>query len=123
MERVGRGYIFASMQTITWADFEKVELRAGTILEVQDFPKARKPAYQLKVDFGPLGIKWSSAQITKHYTKEELIGRQILGVVNFPEKQIANFMSQFLVTGLADENGDIVLTAVERPVPNGSKLI
>jgi tRNA-binding protein len=111
------------MQTITWADFEKVELRAGTILEVQDFPKARKPAYQLKVDFGPLGIKWSSAQITKHYTKEELIGRQILGVVNFPEKQIANFMSQFLVTGLADENGDIVLTTVERPVPNGSKLI
>jgi tRNA-binding protein len=111
------------MQTIAWTDFEKVELRAGTILEVQDFPKARKPAYQLKVDFGPLGIKWSSAQITKHYTKEELIGRQILGVVNFPEKQIANFMSQFLVTGLADENGDIVLTAVERPVPNGSKLI
>jgi len=98
-------------------------MRAGTILEVQDFPKARKPAYQLKVDFGPLGIKWSSAQITKHYTKEELVGRQILGVVNFPEKQIANFMSQFLVTGLADENGDIVLTAVERPVPNGSKLI
>jgi tRNA-binding protein len=111
------------MQTIAWTDFEKVELRAGTILEVQDFPKARKPAYQLKVDFGPLGIKWSSAQITKHYTKEELIGRQILGVVNFPEKQIANFMSQFLVTGLADENGDIVLTAIERPVPNGSKLI
>lgn len=111
------------MQTITWNDFEKVELRAGTIIEVQDFPKARKPAYQLKVDFGLLGVKWSSAQITKHYTKEELIGRQILGVVNFPEKQIANFMSQFLVTGLADENGDIVLTAVERPVPNGSKLI
>jgi len=111
------------MQTITWADFEKVELRAGTILEVQDFPKARKPAYQLKVDFGEMGIKWSSAQITKHYTKEELVGRQILGVVNFPEKQIANFMSQFLVTGLADENGDIVLTTVERPVPNGSKLI
>jgi tRNA-binding protein len=111
------------MQTITWNDFEKVELRAGTILEVLDFPKARKPAYQLKVDFGPLGIKWSSAQITKHYTKEELIGRQILGVINFPEKQIANFMSQFLVTGLADENGDIVLTTVERPVLNGSKLI
>lgn len=111
------------METITWADFEKVELRAGTILEVQDFPKARKPAYQLRVDFGPLGVKWSSAQITKHYTKDELIGRQILGVVNFPEKQIANFMSQFLVTGLADENGDIVLTTVERPVPNGSKLI
>ena len=111
------------METITWTDFEKVELRAGTILEVQDFPKARKPAYQLKVDFGPLGTKWSSAQITKHYTKEELVGLQILGVVNFPEKQIANFMSQFLVTGLADENGDIVLTTVDRPVPNGNKLI
>ncbi len=111
------------MQTITWSDFEKVELRAGTILEVLDFPEARKPAYQLKVDFGDLGIKWSSAQITRHYTKEELVGRQILGVINFPEKQIANFMSQFLVTGLADKNGDIVLTTVERPVPNGSKLI
>ncbi|WP_342646375.1 tRNA-binding protein [Mucilaginibacter sp. CSA2-8R] len=111
------------METISWQDFEKVELRAGTILDVLNFPEARKPAYKLKVDFGPLGIKWSSAQITKHYTKEELIGRQILGVVNFPEKQIGKFMSQFLVTGLADEDGDIVLTAVERPVPNGSKLI
>jgi tRNA-binding protein len=111
------------MQPITWPDFEKVELRAGTILEVLDFPEARKPAYKLKVDFGKLGIKWSSAQITKHYTKDELVGRQILGVINFPEKQIANFMSQFLVTGLADANGDIVLTTVERPVPNGSKLI
>ncbi|MBS7566531.1 tRNA-binding protein [Mucilaginibacter sp. Bleaf8] len=111
------------MQHITWNDFEKVELRAGTILEVFDFPEARKPAYKLKVDFGPLGVKWSSAQITKHYTKQELIGRQILGVVNFPEKQIANFMSQFLVTGLADEDGNIVLAAIERPVPNGSKLI
>ncbi len=111
------------METISWQDFEKVELRAGTILEVLDFPEARKPAYKLKVDFGPFGTKWSSAQITKHYTKEELVGRQILGVVNFPEKQIGKFMSQFLVTGLADENGDIVLSAVESPVPNGSKLI
>jgi tRNA-binding protein len=111
------------MQTISWSDFEKVELRAGTIVQVLDFPEARKPAYKLQVDFGELGLKWSSAQITKHYTKEELIGRQILGVVNFPEKQIANFISQFLVTGLADSQGDIVLTAVERPVPNGSKLI
>jgi tRNA-binding protein len=89
------------METITWSDFEKVELRAGTIL----------------------GIKQSSAQITKHYTKEELSGKQILGVVNFPKKQIATFMSEFLVTGLADENGDIVLTAIDKPVPNGSKLI
>ncbi len=111
------------METITWHDFEKVELRAGTILEVLDFPGARKPAYKIKVDFGPFGEKWSSAQITKHYTKEELIGRQVLGVINFPEKQIANFMSQFLVTGLADDNGDIILAAIDKPVPNGSKLI
>jgi tRNA-binding protein len=111
------------METITWHDFEKVELRAGTILEIADFPEARKPAYKIKVDFGPLGIKWSSAQITKHYTKEELAGKQILGMVNFPEKQVANFMSQFLVTGFADDNGDIVLASVDKPVPNGSKLI
>lgn len=111
------------MEPITWEDFERVALHVGTILEVHDFPKARKPAYQVKVDFGPYGIKWSSAQITKHYTKEDLVGRQILGVLNFPKKQIANFMSEFLVTGLADDNDDIVLAAIERPVPNGSKLI
>ena len=111
------------METITWHDFEKVELRVGTVLEVLDFPQARKPAYKLKVDFGEYGIRWSSAQITRHYTKEELIGRQIIGVVNFPEKQIANFMSQFLVTGFADANGDIVLSAIDKPAPNGSKLV
>ncbi|GAA3916532.1 tRNA-binding protein [Chitinophaga oryziterrae] len=111
------------METISWQDFEKVELRAGTILEVIDYPEARKPAYKIRVDFGEYGIKWSSAQVTRHYSKEELIGRQIVGVINFPEKQIGKFMSQFLVTGFADENGDIVLTALERPVPNGSKLI
>ena len=111
------------MHQISWDDLEKVELRAGTILEVIDFPEARKPAYQLKVDFGEFGIKWSSAQITKHYIKEELPGRQIVGVINFPKKQIANFMSEFLVTGFADENGDIVLTSVDKQVPNGSKLI
>ena len=111
------------MDLITWHDFEKVELRAGTVLEVLDFPEARKPAYKLRVDFGEYGIRWSSAQITKHYTKEELIGRQIIGVTNFPKKQIANFMSEFLVTGLADEQGDIVLSAIDKPVPNGSKLI
>jgi len=111
------------METISWHDFEKVELRTGTVLQVLDFPEARKPAYKLQVDFGEFGIRWSSAQITKHYTKEELVGRQIIGVVNFPKKQIANFMSEFLVTGFADENGDIVLSAVEKPVPNGSKLI
>lgn len=111
------------MEPITWNDFEKVELRAGTILEATDFPQARKPAYKVKVDFGPLGIKWTSAQITKHYTKEQLPGRQVIGMVNFPAKQIANFMSEFLLTGFADENGDIVLAAIEKPVPNGSKLI
>lgn len=111
------------METISWNDFERVELMAGTILQVLDFPEARKPAYKLQVDFGEFGIKWSSAQITKHYTKEELPGRQIMGVVNFPKKQIANFMSEFLVTGFADENGDIVLAAIAQPVPNGSKLI
>jgi len=111
------------METINWDEFEKVELRAGTILEVTDFPEASKPAYKIKVDFGPLGIKWSSAQITRHYAKEKLPGRQIIGVVNFKAKQIANFMSEFLVTGFADENGDIVLAAIDKPVPDGSKLI
>ena len=111
------------MQIISWDDLEKVELRAGTILEVIDFPEARKPAYKLKVDLGEFGVKWSSAQITKHYTKEELPGRQIVGIINFPKKQIANFMSEFLVTGFADENGDIILTSIDKPVPNGSKLI
>ena len=111
------------MELITWHDFEKVELRAGTVLEVLDFLEARKPAYKLKADFGDHGIRWSSAQITKHYTKHELIGRQIIGVVNFPKKQIGPFMSEFLVTGLADANGDIVLSAIDKPVPNGSKLI
>lgn len=111
------------METITWHDFEKVELRVGTILQVLDFPEARKPAYKIQADFGEFGIRWSSAQITKHYAKEELPGRQIIGVVNFAKKQIATFMSEFLVTGFADENGDIVLAAVDKPVPNGQKLI
>jgi tRNA-binding protein len=111
------------MEEITWNDFEKVELRVGTIIEAFEYPEARKPAYKVKVDFGDFGIKMSSAQITKHYTIEDLVGRQIIGVVNFPKKQIGKFMSEFLVTGFADENGDIVLTTVERKVPNGSKLI
>jgi tRNA-binding protein len=111
------------MREITWSEFEQVELRAGTILEIFDFPEARKPAFKVKVDFGPYGVRMSSAQITKHYTKEALVGRQIVAVTNFPKKQIGKFMSEFLVTGFADENGDIVLTSLERPVPNGSKLI
>lgn len=111
------------MEEINWTDFEKVELRVGTIIEAFEYPEARKPAYKVKVDFGELGIKMSSAQITKHYTLQDLIGRQIIGVINFPKKQIGKFMSEFLVTGFADENGDIVLSSVERRVPNGSKLI
>ncbi|MES2829244.1 MAG: tRNA-binding protein [Bacteroidota bacterium] len=110
------------MEEISWNDFEKVELRVGTILEAKEFPEARKPAYKLKVDFGPYGIKTSSAQIIKHYTLEELPGRQIVGVINFAKKQIGKFMSEFLITGFADENGDIRLTAVDGKVPNGSKL-
>lgn len=112
-----------NMEEINWDDFEKVALRVGTILEVLDFPEARKPAFKIKADFGDLGVKWSSAQITRHYTKSELIGRQIIGVLNFPKKQIANFRSEFLVTGFADQDGHIVLASVERPVPNGSALI
>lgn len=111
------------MEQISWNDFEKVELRVGTIIEAFEYSEARKPAYKVKVDFGELGIKMSSAQITKHYTLQALVGRQIIGVVNFPKRQIGKFMSEFLVTGVADENGDIVLSSVERQVPNGSKLI
>jgi tRNA-binding protein len=111
------------MEEISWSDFEKVSLKVGTILDVLDFPEARKPAFKLKVDFGQYGIKWSSAQITKHYSKEDLMGRQVLGVLNFPNKQIANFNSEFLVTGFSDQDGHIVLAAVERQVPNGSSLI
>ncbi len=111
------------MEEISWNDFEKVELRVGTIIEAFEYPEARKPAYKVKVDFGEFGIKMSSAQITKHYTLQDLIGRQIIGVINFPKKQIGKFMSEFLVTGFADENGDIVLSSVEKKVPNGSKLI
>ncbi len=108
---------------ITWSDFEKVELRTGTIIEVRDFPEARKPAYQLIIDFGEsVGIRKSSAQITALYTKQELIGQQIVAVVNFPRKQIAGFMSECLVTGFEDENGNIVLCTTERKIPDGQKL-
>lgn len=110
------------MQEITWPDFEKVELRVGTVIEVQDFPEARKPAYKLQIDFGELGIKKSSAQITKHYTKEDLLGKQVVCVINFPPKQIWPFISECLTTGFADENGDVVLAQPEMKVPNGSKL-
>jgi len=110
------------MKTISWAEFEQVELRVGTVVEVEDFPQAKKPAYKLKVDFGELGIKRSSAQITHLYQKQELLGRQVVGVINFPPKQIANFFSEVLITGFYLPTGEIVLAQPERRVPNGSKL-
>src|SRR5690606_7332636 len=111
------------MSAISWSDFEKVDLRVGTIIDVFDFPAARKPAYQLLIDFGPeIGLLKSSAQITKHYTKSHLLKRQIGVVINFPKIQIGNFMSECLVKDIDYENGDVELTAVERHVPNGTKL-
>lgn len=110
-------------EPISWADFERVELRIGTIVAVDDFPEARKPAWKLTVDFGELGTRRSSAQITVHYTREELLGRQVLAVLNFPPKQIGPFRSEVLVTGFAGEGGAIVLAMPERKVPNGARLI
>ena len=107
---------------ITWQDFEKVELRIGTILKVEDYPEAKKPAYKLLIDFGSYGQKRSSAQITKLYKKEELVGKQVLCVTNFPPKQIGGFMSEVLTTGFVLENGDVVLAVPERKVSNGLKL-
>tara|TARA_R110002096_G_scaffold257381_1_gene450725 strand:- start:46601 stop:46942 length:342 start_codon:yes stop_codon:yes gene_type:complete len=110
--------------TISWDDFEKVELRIGTVVRAEEFPEARKPAYKVWVDFGgDLGIKKSSAQITVHYTPEELIGKQIVAVVNFPVKQIGPIKSEFLLTGFYDESGDVVVAKPERAVPNGARLV
>ena len=106
---------------IDWSDFEKVLLCAGTVLRVEPFPEARKPAWKLWVDFGPHGLRKTSAQIRHLYSAEELLGRQIVGVINFPPKQIGPFVSEFLLTGFPTEQG-VVITTVERPVPNGTRL-
>ena len=111
------------MSNLSWTGFMKVDLRVGTIIDVQPFPEAHKPAWKLWVDFGEeLGLKRSSAQITQHYQAEDLLGRQVVAVVNFPSKQIGPFISECLVTGFPDEQGTVVLTAPERVVPNGSRL-
>ncbi|MBT6277536.1 MAG: tRNA-binding protein [Chromatiales bacterium] len=110
-------------KTIEWSDFEAVELRVGTITDAQDFPEARNPAYKIWVDFGPeVGIRKSSAQVTQLYSKEELLGRQIVGVVNFPPKQIGPFRSECLISGFVQEDGAVVLAVPERDVPNGARL-
>lgn len=114
----------ASMETITWDAFARVELRVGHIVAAEVFAQARKPAYVLQVDFGPeIGIKKSSAQITHHYTPASLIGKQVVAVVNFPKKQIGPLMSECLVTGFHDEHGAVVLCVPEHPVPLGTKLL
>lgn len=109
------------VQEISWADFEKVLIVVGTVTRVEPFPEARKPAWKVWVDFGAYGERKTSAQIAALYTPESLVGRQIVGVINFPEKQIGPFRSQFLLTGFHTEQG-VVITALERPVPNGTRL-
>ncbi|HLU12951.1 MAG TPA: tRNA-binding protein [Arenimonas sp.] len=109
------------MPELSWAEFEKVWLCAGTVLKVEPFPEARKPAWKLWVDFGPHGVKKTSAQVTRLYSAEDLVGRQVVGVINFPPKQVGPFRSEFLLTGFPTDAG-VVLTALERPVPNGTRL-
>ena len=112
----------ADSELVSFADFLKVDVRSGTIVRVEEFRKAKRPAYKLWIDFGPLGVKASSAQLTGLYKPEELTRRQVLAVVNFPKKQVADFVSEVLVLGLPDENGNVVLVHPERPVPNGARL-
>ncbi|WP_202922682.1 tRNA-binding protein [Flavobacterium salilacus] len=108
---------------LTWEEFEKTEMRVGTIIDVNDFPEARKPAYQLTIDFGAeIGIRKSSAQITKRYTKEELLNKQVVAVVNFPKKQIGKFMSECLVLGAVGEEGDVILLAPDSRIKNGLRI-
>ena len=107
---------------ISWDDFEKIDMRVGTILEVSDFPKAKKPSYQLRIDFGDAGIRNSSAQVTALYTKDELVGRQVIAVVNFPPKQIANFFSECLVLGVYNKKNEVVLLQPSLQVDNGDKI-
>jgi len=107
---------------ISWSDFEKIDIRVGTIQEAKPFPEARKPAFQLSIDFGSLGMLRSSAQITKHYSPESLIGKQVIAVVNFPVKQIANFFSECLVLGVYDDQQEVVLLQPDHPVSNGLKI-
>lgn len=111
------------MQQIDWDDFQKVDIRVGTIIDVEDFPEARRPAYKLRVDFGSgIGVKRSSAQITDLYTKESLLGKQVLAVVNFPPKQIGPVMSECLITGVHRPDGSVVLATVDSALPNGARL-
>ena len=109
--------------TISWADFEKVDMRVGVVTDAKEFPEARQPAYRLWIDFGPeLGVKRSSAQITAHYAAAELIGRRVVAVVNFPPKQIGPFVSEVLVMGAYNERGEVILLHVDQPVAPGSKI-